>query len=189
MMQYLIGLFILLAASCGAEKASEAGQKPTVVHEDAAGQEAHRTGENPELWRTYSKDDLPDLEKRIEPAEYSVWKCNYEQLLQSFGGQDTSIVYVALPTEGGVQTFHLMTSGAMNSELAKKFPGIRSYKGRSQNGDIQARVDINDLGVFAEFRSGEGKSLLAPLLAGSREYYALFRESALPGSPRDDTYR
>lgn len=186
-MHHIIGFIIVLAFSCSANEqasSSEAAPAEAAPKEEVTAKRAAE--EENSLWSTYEKNDLPDLEKRIEPSEYTLWKCDYEQLMSVLQGEHPSM---ELPAGERLVTVKLENSGTMSETLAEKFPHIRSFKGISSDGAVQVRVDTNDEGLFAEFRSAEGKMLLSPLLKGSKTYYAVYREDVLPGSPRDETYK
>ncbi len=138
-----------------------------------------------DIWTHANPDDLPDLERIVNLSKYQVWQCNYNGLLEKFSGEQ---VQVMLPTENGLQLFNLENSRVMAPELATKFPEIKSYKGSSTDKATSARVDINEKGVFAEFKNDCSIILLAPYLKGSRTIYTVYIKEDLPKTHRNETF-
>lgn len=138
-----------------------------------------------ELWQWYDEADLPDLERRISPSEFVLYHCEYASFLSSLGA---NTVEVELPTTNGMVLFILENSNTMNEELAAKFPDIKSFKGKSDDGKLSVRLDANQEGLFAEISGVETKQLISPFLKGNKTFYALYGEDALPKSPRDQSF-
>ena len=138
-----------------------------------------------DLWTHINPEDLPDLEKAINPTKSDVWQCNYDLLLEKLSDENVQIM---LPTAAGLQLFNLENSGVMAPELAAKFPEIKSYKGSSTDRATTARVDANERGLFAEFKNGSDIILLAPYLKGSKTIYTVYNKEDLPKIPRDENF-
>lgn len=187
---------LLMSASCGSNKGvnkQETQAEAERVESTALqGETNEARGENSEatvseeqaLWAEYSPDDLPDLERRIDPTSYTVWICQYDLLISSLKELPTEIV---LPAKEGLQNYKLENASTMSPELAAKFPQIKSMKGVSEEG-WSARVDTNEEGLFAEFKQNGEVYVLSPLLAGSKTYYALYNKNDLDKQPRDDDF-
>lgn len=193
-MRIFIFFMATLLSACSASKSEHASPdvsdpapvaKP-VEPKTTPSEESEAEHKEGAIWTAYKIKDLPDLEKRIEPSEYALWMCRYEQLLAQAQGD---VIEMTLPLPSGLVLFQLENSGTMSPELAAKFPDIKSYKGASSDGKVHARIDTNEKGLFAEFRTETAKYLLSPLLKGSKVYYALYTEDALPANPRDETYK
>ncbi len=192
----LMGVLLMLSASCGSNKGGnnqETQAEAERVESTALQQETNEArGENSEatvseeqvLWAEYSPDDLPDLERRIDPTSYTVWICQYDLLISSLKESPTEIV---LPAKEGLQNFKLENASTMSPELAAKFPQIKSMKGVSEGG-WSARIDTNDDGLFAEFKQNGEVYVLSPILAGSKTYYAFYNKNDLDKQPRDDDF-
>lgn len=139
------------------------------------------------LWVLRDMYSLPDLERRIELSTFTTYACDYEQLTAILDeGEKT----VAIPTLEGIVSFRVENAQTMSPELAAKFPAIRSYKGKSSDGKLTIRLDTNEEGLFASIVGTGTKTLISPILKGSKNYYAIYTEEALPpGAPRDGSYR
>ncbi|MEQ9187566.1 MAG: hypothetical protein RLP15_07510 [Cryomorphaceae bacterium] len=139
------------------------------------------------LWVLRDVYSLPDLERRIELSTFTTYACDFEQLTDLLDQGDNS---VAIPTLNGIVSFHVENAQTMSPELAAKFPDIRSYKGKSIDGKLTIRLDTNEEGLFASIVGTGTKTLISPILKGSKNYYAIYTEDALPpGAPRDGSYR
>jgi hypothetical protein len=187
-MRYFLPLILGLLVSCGSSKKHKTDSKPeaveVVLEAPGTSQAPRPTPEPNSVWSLYSVDDLPDLERRLEPSSFVLWKCNYDRFMTDLIGDD---IRVLLPVEGDLQTFTLQNSGTMSKALAEKFPNIKSYKGESENGTT-ARVDTNDEGFFAEYKNGSTIWLVAPYLKGSKSYYIFYEKSSLPSQSREDSF-
>ena len=185
---------ITLLAGCKSNKKTPEQATPSDSSENASKSEADNNPppapEPPaslesDIWTHANPDDLPDLERAVNPTKYQVWQCNYSVLLEKFSDEE---VQVMLPTKNGLQLFNLENSGVMAPELAAKFPEIKSFKGSSTDRSTSARVDTNEKGLFAEFKNGTDIILLAPYLKGSKTIYTVYNKEDLPKIPRDENF-
>ena len=187
-------LLVLLSACSSSKKNSESSAPETPVANESSAQspvakhssEIIVSEEVSAIWEEVDPMTLPDLEKRITPKTYTTYRCLLDQLTQQL---DAGITTIELPTTSGMTEFSVQNSNTMSPALAAKFPNIRSFKGKSSNGNLQLRLDTNDEGLFAEISGVNRKELIAPLLKGSQSYYVLYKEADLDGgTPRDETY-
>ena len=191
-MRFFFLFLVSLVAACSSTKqpaeSSEAVTAPAdePVAKEAPAPVSEPVAEEEGVWIAYDVKDLPDLERRINPSEFTLWMCNYEGLEHMLDDAETP---VALPTGTGMTSFVLENSGTMAPELAAKFPNIRTLKGASADGTISSRVDTNDEGLFCEFKSDSETMYLSPLLKGSKVYYALYSKGALANPGRDHTFK
>jgi hypothetical protein len=196
-MSKLIFLIIVVFTSvaCSSSNKKSTTSEPSVNAEETSIAESTKTGnsqenailetnENP-LWSSCQVSDLPDLEKRIEPKEYELFKCNFDLLLDQLSDDSVSI---ELPTTEGFKRFEMVNSNTMNASLAAKYPQVKSYKGKSADGKLSLRLDANNDGLFVEITGAEFKNLLSPLLLANKTFYALYLESALTPAPRDKSF-
>lgn len=196
-MRKILLLFIaaLTAMACSSSNKKSTTSEPSVLPEETSIMARTKTGNSQEkaiantnanqLWNSYQVSDLPELEKRIEPKEYELYKCNFDLLLEQLLGDSVSI---ELPTTEGFKRFDLVNSNTMNASLAAKYPQIKSYKGKTADGKLSLRLDTNNDGLFVEITGTEFKNLLSPLLSANKTFYALYLESALTPAPRDKSF-
>jgi hypothetical protein len=196
-MSKFIFLFVVVLTSvaCSSSNKKSTTSEPSVHAEETSIAESIKTGNSQEnaiaetnanqLWTSYQVSDLPDLEKRIEPKEYELFKCNFDLLLEQLSGDSVSI---ELPTTEGFKRFDLVNSNTMNASLAAKYPQVKSYKGKSADGKLSLRLDANNDGLYVEITGTEFKNLLSPLLLANKTFYALYLESALTPAPRDKSF-
>ena len=188
-MRILTSLIIIgLLVSCSSSK-KKTSANPVVTEKTTAPEKpvesTELTQEEGALWSAYDESNLPDLERRINPSSFDLYKCDYNELMRTLNGENPSI---EIPTKKGLITFALVNSNTMNEALAAKYPEIKSYKGKSSDGTLSIRLDTNEKGLFAEVTGVEFKNLLNPILSGNKTYYALYTEDAITPSPRDKSF-
>lgn len=181
----LIGLLVSCSSSKKKTSATSVVTEEAVEAETPVEESSEVIGEEGAIWSTYDEGNLPDLERRINPSSFEVYKCDYSQLMNTLKGENPSI---EIPTKNGLVVFELQNSNSMNEGLAAKYPEIKSYKGKSSDGKLSVRLDTNDKGLFVEITGTGFKNLLNPLLAGNKTFYALYTEDALTPSPRDKSF-
>jgi hypothetical protein len=138
------------------------------------------------IWVHYNSNDLPDLEKNVELTSFELWRCDYSRFKEALSSNPSN---VQIPFDGKILVFELANSGTMALGLAAKYPNVQTYKGRSKDGKIQARVDLNKNGVYAEMYNAKSKLILSPYLKGNNTFYAQYPESSLPEASRDDSFK
>lgn len=188
----IIGIVLIVLAGCSSSKKkpieqAEVNPTPSMQENTIESEPTPETLKvtESEFWHSYNEADLPDLEKRISPSSFELYQCEYASLLSSLR---SSTAELELPTQQGFKTFFLENSNTMSEELAAKYPEIKSYKGKSRDGELTIRLDANAEGLFAEITGIETKQLISPLLKGNTTFYALHNEDALPQSPRDESF-
>lgn len=196
-MRKFIVLFIAASTviACSSSNKKSTTSEASVHSEEMSSKANSKTGNSQEnaiaesnenqLWTSYQVSDLPDLEKRIEPKEYELFKCNFDLLLEQLSGDSVSI---ELPTTEGFKRFEMVNSNTMNASLAAKYPQVKSYKGKSADGKLSLRLDTNNDGLFVEITGVAFKNLISPLLLANKTFYALYLESALTPTPRDKSF-
>jgi len=187
---FLFSLLMIAIAGCSSSKKKPAVQLtaepiPKVQENNDVPQEHAIEITESELWQKYDEADLPDLEKRISPSSFELYRCDYSSVVSTLHSNSAEL---ELPTKQGYVIFILENSSTMNEELAAKYPEIKSFKGKSTDGRLSIRLDTNAEGLFAEITGIETKQLISPLLKGNTTFYALHNEDALPQSPRDESF-
>ena len=188
----IIGIVLIVLAGCSSSKKkpieqAEVNPLPSMQEKAIESEPTPETVKvtESELWHSYNEADLPDLEKRISPSSFELYRCDYSSVVSTLHSNSAEL---ELPTKQGYVIFILETSSTMNEELAAKYPEIKSFKGKSTDGRLSIRLDTNAEGLFAEITGIETKQLISPLLKGNTTFYALHNEDALPQSPRDESF-
>lgn len=181
----IIGLLVSCSSAKKKTSATSVAAEKVVEAETPIEETSEVASEEGALWSVYDENDLPDLERRISPSSFDLYKCDYNQLMSTLKGENPNIT---IPTKMGMITFELQNSNTMNEALAAKYPEIKSYKGKSTDGKLSIRLDTNDKGLFVEITGTAFKNLLNPILAGNKTFYALYTEDALTPSPRDKSF-
>ncbi len=113
----------------------------------------------------------PDAYRRLDLDVASLQSA----LAQTAGGVGMTL---ALPNpQGGLSHFMLSDSGTLPSELAAKYPRIRSFLGVDEKGR-HARIDISPLGLNAMVFDHENSWLVRPVIYGEGRDYLSFKRSA-----------
>jgi hypothetical protein len=106
---------------------------------------------------------------------------NIELLGQVLGNQETTTIDLPLPN-GQFSTFKLTPSSVMNSELAAKYPSIRTFTGyQVDKPENQGHFDITPHGFHGVFTFDNDKVFIDPIERGNRStYHSYFRKDAEP---------
>lgn len=192
--QIMVLSFVILVVGCKSNKQTSAIDEAEIVGvENPPKTEPSTPPPPPEppaslessMWIHANPDDLPDLERAISPSKFDAWHCDYDQLLSKLNGDEVQLL---LPASEGLEMFNLTISGVMSEALAAKYPNIKSYKGRSTDRSTTARVDTNEKGLFAEFKTDGKTILIAPLFMDSKTIYCVYNKIDLPQNPRDESF-
>jgi hypothetical protein len=156
------------------------------------------------LWKDFTGNTNDhESNSKIQPMQFRVLTLELSKLhseLTAIGMTDSvttsgskrpgePVKVLALPMpEGGFAEFTLSDSRTLPSELIKKYPKIRSFRGSDGKGG-RLRLDISPQGMQAVVFDSKGTWLVRP--AGKEggnyakdkgEWYWSFRENALPSS-------
>lgn len=113
------------------------------------------------------------------PSVYRTVDLDWSALDATLASNNGIGAELALPApDGTMQTFTLADSGVMPSELAARYPSIRSYVGTAADGTA-ARIDVSLLGLQATVYSRHGIWLVRPELLGRESHYLSFRRADL----------
>ncbi|NQZ86378.1 MAG: cadherin-like domain-containing protein [Colwellia sp.] len=106
---------------------------------------------------------------------------NIELLEQVLGNQETITIDLPLPN-GQFSTFKLTTSSVMNSELAAKYPSIKTFTGyQVDKPEHKGHFDITPHGFHGVFTFDNDKVYIDPIKRGNRlTYHSYFRKDAEP---------
>lgn len=125
-------------------------------------------------------------ERRIVPERYLNAKLQVEELEQWLEDvtevplEEASSV-IALPTpEGGVEHFVIIRTPIMEPELARKFPDISTFTGRSlDRPGSTLKMDITPHGFHAMVLALDNDPIfIDPFAFGDRDHYIVYRKSA-----------
>jgi subtilisin-like proprotein convertase family protein len=134
-------------------------------------------------------------EKNLLPSQYQTLSLDiapFEQLMQSapkeFSKQKGLIMELPLPN-GKMETFEIWESSIMEEGLAKRYPNIKTYKGKSTNNPlIISRFGFSKLGFHAMIQTPKGVALIDPYAKEQKKYYTLSYAKDSP-VPADWTHR
>lgn len=96
-----------------------------------------------------------------------------EKSVQS-GSQSPVILSLPDP-EGNIQQFHVMESSIMATELAEKFPEIKTFRGNGiDDKTASIRFDITPKGFHAMILSAKGTWYIDPYFFNDENYYIIY---------------
>ncbi len=132
-----------------------------------------------ELWTYTSSKELEQND--LMPKEYLVLEFNNTLLEEKLDESKTP--QITLPTlDRSFININLRGSGTMSSELAKKFPNIKSYLGEGVgNSSIKVRIDKNSSGLFAMIVKDGETYFVNPVEKGSLIYIVYDKRHAVRG--------
>ena len=89
-------------------------------------------------------------------------------LLDTAGRGRAATTRISLPhPKGGFEVFDFYPSNIMSAELARKYPQVRAFKGRSvDDPHVTATLEVTPRGVTAQVLTPAERWMLDPLLAG-----------------------
>jgi subtilisin-like proprotein convertase family protein len=89
--------------------------------------------------------------------------------------QEREISYINLPLPTGENiNFRVSTTKTMEEALAAKYPGIKTYKGWSDDGLYTVRFDMSPFGMRAAMRTPIGEVYIDPYLKENQEYHIVY---------------
>jgi len=102
----------------------------------------------------------------IEPLESSTYYfLDHDAFLKQVTEADQQAPTVVLPYFENVLSFSLADSGEQSQAISDKYPGIKSFSGKVNEGDIKATamVDINPAGIHAQIHGPSGSFYIDPV--------------------------
>ena len=87
---------------------------------------------------------------------------------------------VQIPDLSGVlQEFEIEDAGIIPHELARKFPTLQAFRGRSIDGEQSIRIELNEEGISA-WINGQGDSFVIQSAGSGSKRHRLVRETSQP---------
>ena len=88
-----------------------------------------------------------------------------------------NIILIELPNEKGIEeTFLLTPVAVLSPELARQFPRIKTYVGRSKiRPDVSVRISYTPIGINAWIRFPDGKNRFIQPIGNNRSYLSYLR--------------
>ncbi len=128
------------------------------------------------LWldQSVAPDDLHA--RSVEPNHYRVVHLN-EDLISKLLQRTTLDLEIPMPN-GENETFEMTSEYRMHPNLAKKYPGIRSFTGVASNG-WQIRADYSIHGFSAVIRTDKGEIYIDPYYEKRSDKYIVYHTSEL----------
>ena len=121
-----------------------------------------------------SEVDITANEYRTLSLDFPALKTELKQAPMEFTAEAASNplrLYLPLPN-GEMELMEVVESPVMASELAAKFPSIKSFIARSATNKLtSARFDISPLGFNAIISTPEGKALISPYATEQTRFY------------------
>lgn len=119
---------------------------------------AQITAQESQLWHTLTKEQAPkQVNKEKETEEVRRLRLDFEAFriqLFDIGRNQEAIIELPLP-DGQNEKFRLKNAPVMAENLAKKYPGIRSYAGQGiSDPSASVRLDVSHQGMHAMISSG-----------------------------------
>ncbi len=117
-------------------------------------------------------------QQKALPAESSVLNLNFEKLQKILSKAPPEFsnkkgLEIALPMpDGSIEIMEVWQSNILEEGLAKKYPSIKTFLGRSSNNPlIVSRFGFSKIGFHASVHSSKGMVFIEPLTNGQVEYY------------------
>lgn len=143
--------------------------------------------------KLWSIKSLEQISKKVKLCtsndkitKFQTWELNLNRLSKIAAKSPTKVngkankVIITLPcADGVIRHFMLYDSNTMSAELAKQFPGIKSYVGEClEDKLITARIDKNELGLHVLINDSKGEIfLIEPYCKSTTKYYCSYLKS------------
>ena len=152
-----------------------------------------------QLWQMVDADKVDDSGDRIhvEASELLMYDVHETLLirtlaqapLESTAAAAQPITMILPSPDGDFQRFEVVESPIIAEQLAKKFPGIKTYRGVGvDDPGSTLRMDVTSHGFHAQVLSSEGTWLIDPFFHLEQEFYASYESSNALRQPGDEVF-
>ena len=133
------------------------------------------------FWSTINEAEIAlprNSEKTWLPSEYQAVSLElpaFQRALSNtaleFTQQKGTMITLPMP-DGHLENFEIWESPIMESEIASRYPSMKTYKGKSvDNPTLVTRLGVTKLGFHAMIQSPEGAIYIDPLASNQTQYY------------------
>jgi subtilisin-like proprotein convertase family protein len=154
------------------------------------------------FWKPLKPESISlptQAERKIQPLQFNTFQLDYPALKAALSQapmeftaaakQEPVLLNIPL-ADGSTQVFAVWESPVMASELAAKFPDIRTYAGKAADGSgLTVRLGVSYKGFHAFVFDLNGKvQSVRPYAEGTDEFYMAYRKEDLPAQPGSDIH-
>jgi hypothetical protein len=140
------------------------------------------------FWKKIPSNSIQLAENAVPldlfPDHYTSAQLNYSSLKEKLAGivDKTKRLELAFPMpDGTFENFIVWESSVMEDGLAAKYPGIKTFQGRSlENPEMKIHFDYTYVGFHASIYSPESKIYIWPMAENQDEFYLSFHLKDFP---------
>ncbi|MCB9316813.1 MAG: T9SS type A sorting domain-containing protein [Lewinellaceae bacterium] len=144
------------------------------------------------FWKPVEKERInlaENAEQKNQPNQYKTFWLDYSSLktaLQAapmeFTGAGEPLLIELPQADGSLRSFRIWESPVMASELATRYPDIRTYAGTAADGSgARVRLGVGPAGFYGYFFGRNGRiQTVRSYAEGTQEYYMAYRMEDLP---------
>ncbi|WP_109302717.1 reprolysin-like metallopeptidase [Aquimarina sp. AU474] len=151
-------------------------------------------GINAQVWTPISASKTASKAKELRkttPSKYKLFTLNTKQLTSILAKtpersqQKNSSIVLEFPTnDGAIQKFRILEASVLDTELAKRFPDIKSYIGYGVDDPTSVvRFSLSKVGLHAMIYSGNHKTIYIDPYTKDKENYISYLKTDLPADP------
>ena len=138
------------------------------------------------------KTNFPDTSlkfRKTVPTNFEVYKLDTQKLKNEVSfAKANEVIFIELPTPGGLQKFSIKKASSLSEELTQKFPMIASYVAKGvDNPSAVARISFGTDGFHGVIFYAGSPSFYIDPYTKSNDYYITYSRSSLP--QRDQEFR
>ncbi|MBK8969236.1 MAG: proprotein convertase P-domain-containing protein [Lewinellaceae bacterium] len=139
------------------------------------------------FWMPVEKEHIPlaeNAEQETRPKQYKTFRLDYSGLKTAlhaapmeFTGTGEPILIELPQADGSLHSFRVWESPVMASELAARYPGIRTYAGTAADGSgARVRLGVGPAGFHGYFFGLDGRiQTVRSYARGMQEHYMAYR--------------
>lgn len=133
------------------------------------------------LQPSLAKQSISTKRHRLVELDLAYLKAHLAELDTPKGIQKAASVYVDLPDlDGHVVRYQVFKNTTMNPKLAAKFPEIKTYDARTENGAAVAKLDVTPAGFHAMIVApGKQTVFIDPYNKKSDQVYKIYRSDQI----------
>ncbi|MDG2012218.1 MAG: zinc-dependent metalloprotease family protein, partial [Pirellulaceae bacterium] len=152
-----------------------------------------------QLWQMVDSDKVDDSDARIhvEASELQMYDVHETLLIRTLSqapleatpAASNPITMILPSPDGEFQRFEVVESPIIAEQLAKKFPGIKTYRGVGiDDPGSTLRMDITRHGFHAQVFSSDGTWMIDPYFHLEQEFYASYESANALRQPGSELF-